>query len=1185
MRKHPLLKATSLAIALAFVGLQTIHALEVRSVGSLIRGSTGNREIHIVFDKTVDATANDIEHYTLSAGTIVSANRITGLPPENAWLPGDFTNPHSPQDGRPIDNNVVALIVTGLTTGESYDLTLSGIQSMDGSETLAETTRTFSATPFTYYAIGGNRDGNRSPGNAIMRGDTGVDLISNGQTQWSNYDETDVAFMEIDGAFDYKAQIVYQDISSQWARSGIMMRENLDDVGKPPTGLPDTEEDPDGFGRYVTSHANPEADFNDDGTVAPEGGNNGFESNYRPLVGQATAGNGAGDPEYPDGAWVRLQRIKDEVRAYWSNDGEEWTQHGDPRVFEDLSQVVQFGFSYSPETGNTGGFLYQKPTIAQIRNMEAIPFDPVQITQQPQGLNVIENSTAQLSVQASGPALYQWYKDDEAIAGAEDSVLEFQAIKAGDGGEYYVRVENPVGEGEDSNRVTVEVQPDTTPPTPLWGAMIDLQTLRIQWSEPIDPDTGNAPGNYTVTGGSVDSAEVDPDDARIVRLDISGLSANQRYTLQITGVEDTAGIPVAEGTELPFVAQNIADVIGNVDANFNPDPIFVALPTRRRSDIGTGQQRGFDIQVVQNSTGANSIDQAETQQLKGLNGLPNLASPENTEGDIINYIDVAGGDGGFIGDDQPYPSVTGDDPDNFAMSIKAFLELEAGVYSIGVTSDDGFRLRSDKTVLMEFPEPRGPAQNYVEIVVPEDGLYPFELTYFELSGGATLEFFSTTDPNPSDPLTFLSLVNATDYIRAFRTRNFEEPLQETPSVDTLIPADGAVDITPDTNISALMTDGEAAVNQDSVELMLDGTVVAHTFNKTGDQIVISHQPAAAFASFTTHDVTLNYSYGDPPVQSSVSWSFTTGFNTLANNLAALDLFENTAGTRFIEAEDFNGTDDSGTAGIWIPDANGGKDGNPYSGGAYANLSATHDVDYHENTDTTDEGSDNYRTLESPNVPMGQHLGADTLSIERGDRGSFNITANWKIGWGDTAEWRNYTRDFNEGTYDVYAAVAHGDPISADEPGKLTGSIGIVTSDPTQPDQTVDIFGEFSGYSTGDWGTTALYKMHAVDDPGTPAQATLPAGESTIRFTWVNAGDVDYMAFVPAEPLPPIGGGELGIAMDAEGNVIISWPDDATLQVGETVTGPWVESNQGSPATFSIQGETEMYFRTVSGGGG
>ena len=65
-------------------------------------------------------------------------------------------------------------------------------------------------------------------------GDQGFDIASSGVAFWSDYDEATFAYEEITGNFDKVVQLEYQDPSSQWARTGLMAREALDEGRKRP---------------------------------------------------------------------------------------------------------------------------------------------------------------------------------------------------------------------------------------------------------------------------------------------------------------------------------------------------------------------------------------------------------------------------------------------------------------------------------------------------------------------------------------------------------------------------------------------------------------------------------------------------------------------------------------------------------------------------------------------------------------------------------------------------------------------------------------------------------------------------------------------------------------------------------------------------------------------------------------
>jgi hypothetical protein len=128
--------------------------------------------------------------------------------------------------------------------------------------------------------------------------------------------------------------------------------------------------------------------------------------------------------------------------------------------------------------------------------------------------------------------------------------------------------------------------------------------------------------------------------------------------------------------------------------------------------------------------------------------------------------------------DQQFPRMTSTDQDGIAMQLVAYLELEPGIYRMGVTSDDGFGMYSgagindaDRTVLSEVYVGRGAADSQAgsvfDFVVGEAGLYPFTLLFEEGGGGANLEWWTKAVDNPvrNDPPGFL--VNSTSGIAAY----------------------------------------------------------------------------------------------------------------------------------------------------------------------------------------------------------------------------------------------------------------------------------------------------------------------------------------------------------------------------------------------------------------------------------
>jgi len=186
----------------------------------------------------------------------------------------------------------------------------------------------------------------------------------------------------------------------------------------------------------------------------------------------------------------------------------------------------------------------------------------------------------------------------------------------------------------------------------------------------------------------------------------------------------------------------------------------------------------------------------------------------------------------------------------------------------------------------------------------------------------------------------------------------------------------------------------------------------------------------------------------------------------------------------IEAEDFNYG-----GGQYLSQA----DAMPYYGGAYNSLSAVANIDYANN-----DGNDSvvYRLGLSPNVDITQN--ADV------DRDSWTVTANYRIGWTDTADWYNYTRNFPDGYYIPYAALSH----SSTADHMLKGTLWQVTSGANTTNQTLARLGTFDAPGSGGWGLNN--RVPLTDANGNDLVLHLQ-GLITLRYA-AESADIDYYIF-------------------------------------------------------------------------
>jgi hypothetical protein len=192
---------------------------------------------------------------------------------------------------------------------------------------------------------------------------------------------------------------------------------------------------------------------------------------------------------------------------------------------------------------------------------------------------------------------------------------------------------------------------------------------------------------------------------------------------------------------------------------------------------------------------------------------------------------------------------------------------------------------------------------------------------------------------------------------------------------------------------------------------------------------------------------------------------------------------------FIEAEDFNYSDDGITGGLHAnfgdPDCSlAGKD-------------AVLGVDYFDVFDQND--SPEYR------APTGVATRPETNDSARGNR---TITCDYIVGWNFEGNWYNYTRDFGPWTrYHVYARIASGG-------APMNAELARIHGDHTGTNQTKEVLGTFASPPTGDWNV--FHYVPLRDDQGNFASVRLD-GLTTLRFTILPGTlDFNYLVFVKAD---------------------------------------------------------------------
>jgi hypothetical protein len=332
--------------------------------------------------------------------------------------------------------------------------------------------------------------------------------------------------------------------------------------------------------------------------------------------------------------------------------------------------------------------------------------------------------------------------------------------------------------------------------------------------------------------------------------------------------------------------------VGNLQAQLTVLPATFVLPA---SAADTNQPGFFwNISQVQNSE-PNVLAWAESQ-LAGLEGN-NLANPTNVgiatgpalppnpltapiSFVITNVINLskAGGTskGNFTPDDQ-MPGLPGAGPngsDNAAAEILTYLLLPAGTNTIGVNSDDGFRLTlggpapQDRFAsnVGQFDGGRGAADTIFQVVVQQAGLYAARVLYENGGGDANIEFFTVLDGlNGTNKVLINDIPNGG--IPAYRAVTKLQAYA--PKVDP--DPNAGIAVSPGEGIHIVLVDGSAPVAQSSLSLYLDGAALSPAINRSGTTNSVDYTPAAPWASDSHH--TASFAYSDGTHRVTNTWSF------------------------------------------------------------------------------------------------------------------------------------------------------------------------------------------------------------------------------------------------------------------------------------------------------------------------
>lgn len=218
---------------------------------------------------------------------------------------------------------------------------------------------------------------------------------------------------------------------------------------------------------------------------------------------------------------------------------------------------------------------------------------------------------------------------------------------------------------------------------------------------------------------------------------------------------------------------------GSTNFTFQTVP-WATLPVSLMQPLNSGTGTGVVCNVYQvEGTTVDSIATAELA-LQGALGQ-NVADPTTTVSNntylpawpYVDYYQGSGPDGDFQYD-NPFPGlpgITGDSGD-FADEFLAYVQFPAaGFVRMGVNSQEGFQVtvatgyNTNALVLGAFDGLRQPADTLFTFYVPQPGIWPMRLLYYQAENGGEVEWFSLgsdgsylllNDPFPANGLTPLT---------------------------------------------------------------------------------------------------------------------------------------------------------------------------------------------------------------------------------------------------------------------------------------------------------------------------------------------------------------------------------------------------------------------------------------------
>ena len=200
----------------------------------------------------------------------------------------------------------------------------------------------------------------------------------------------------------------------------------------------------------------------------------------------------------------------------------------------------------------------------------AVVATPISILAQPSNVTALEGAAVAFQIQVANldPVTYQWQRNTLSLPGATNGTCALSRVSfTNNGDQYRCILNNTLGSVLSSN-ATLTVIPDTTPPTIQRVQNLGSNSVRVVFSEPVDPGTATNRANYGLTDGVAILSAALGADPQTVLLQTTELTYGVAYTLMISNVLDSAWVPNSIRPDSSFIftaSEYLSANIGGTD--------------------------------------------------------------------------------------------------------------------------------------------------------------------------------------------------------------------------------------------------------------------------------------------------------------------------------------------------------------------------------------------------------------------------------------------------------------------------------------------------------------------------------------------------------------------------------------------------------------------------------------------